>query len=215
MTSTKNLLILAILSWTFSCSGEKGTPSIKLTGHLVFEDHFDRRQLGPNWLDTGGGYRIENGMLRAQGARNHPLWLKKTKLPTNTKVLFTAFSTSPDVDIKVELFGDGKSKANAVSYNATSYVFILGGWRNSMTIIAKMDEHGNDRKVRKKPRGIVNKKYRFSIVRSGHHLAWSIDEKEFLEMNDPKPLMGSGHEYFAINNWSSEVFFDDLAIYAL
>src|SRR5216683_2690597 len=49
---------------------------------------------------------------------------------------------------KVEAWGDGKSNAETLSYTATSYVFILGGWHNMISVIARLDEHGNDRRPR-------------------------------------------------------------------
>lgn len=183
-------------------------------GTRVFEDTFERTTIGDNWLDTGGGYRIVDGMLKAKGAKNKPLWLKQ-KLPTDVRVSFTARSESDAVDIKAEIFGDGKSKATKASYTATSYVVILGGWNNSRSIIARMNEHGDDRKVRETPKGIPGKTYRFDIVRKGNRLSWYLDSEPFLELTDPNPLKGAGHEYFAFNNWASEVYFDDLAVYAL
>lgn len=200
-----------------ACSGEKSKARQEDTADkekLVFKDDFERSEIGEDWLDTGGGYRIVNGKLRAQGARNKPLWLRK-KLPRDARVEFKAQPLSDDIDTKVELWGDGKSKATTLSYTATSYVVILGGWGNRLSIIARMNEHGDDRKTRREPRGVKGKEYRFSIVRKGNRLAWSIDGSPFLEMNDSEPLEGAGHEYFAINNWESEVLFDDLAIYAM
>jgi hypothetical protein len=210
--------IIAIMLLTLSgCSLRTDDPGPEppgRSGRLVFEDDFERQELGERWLDTGGGYRIEDGRLRAQGAHNSPLWLKR-KLPRDVRVELSAVSRSPAVDIKVELFGDGTSKAVRASYTATSYVFILGGWNNSRSIIARMDEHANDRVVRRSPRGEPERTYRFAITRKDNAVEWRVDGKPFLEMNDPAPLAGPGHEHFAFNNWESVVFFDDLRIFEL
>jgi hypothetical protein len=181
-------------------------------GRVVFEDRFDRAEIGPEWLDTGGGYTIVNGELRVQGAHNKPLWLKR-KLPRDARVELKARSMSPAVDIKVELFGDGASKAIRASYTATSYVLILGGWSNSRSIIARMNEHGDDRKVRTEPRGEQGRSYAFSITRKGGRLEWLVDGEAFLALDDPEPLAGPGHDSFAFNDWESEVYFDDLVVY--
>ncbi|MDJ0762435.1 MAG: hypothetical protein QNJ97_05545 [Myxococcota bacterium] len=204
------ILLLSVMS----CSTDRALQRNESEASLVFKDNFDRKELGSNWLDTGGGYKIANGELRVQGARNKPLWLKK-KLPREAKITFTARSMSPTVDIKAELWGDGRSRATELSYTATSYVIILGGWNNTRSIIARMNEHGADRKVRKTPKAQMGKPYRFMVKRSKHRLVWHLDGAQFLEMNDPEPLEGPGHEFFAFNNWKSEVFFDDIAIYAL
>lgn len=198
-----------------SCSCGSGDSKPASGGRKVFEDRFDRPDLGPDWLDTSRGrFSIANGALRAQGARNRPLWLAR-KLPRDARVEFTARSESPAVDIKAEVFGDGRSYAKQASYTATSYVVILGGWNNTRSIIARMDEHGEDRQVRRSPRGEQGRSYRFSIVRRGNLLSWSLDGEQFLELDDPQPLAGPGHEHFAFNNWDSEVYFDDLVVYEL
>jgi len=207
-------LSLLILFSLMSCSKDRTEPSSPKS-RLFFQDDFNRPAIGPDWFDTAAGkYRIVNGELRAAGARNHPLWLTK-KLPPSCRVEFTARSTNPAVDIKVEVYGDGRSKPTSLSYTATSYVIILGGWNNTKSIIARMDEHKKDRKVRTAPKAAPNRSYHFSIERLGNRLSWLLDRKPFLEMIDPAPLRGSGHEYLAINNWSSEVFFDNLSIYEI
>ena len=180
-------------------------------GKVVLTEKFDG-PLGARFNDTSdGAYAVVDGKLRAQGAHNRPLWLKE-KLPGDARIDFTARSLSPAVDIKVELYGDGKSYAKEASYTATSYVLILGGWNNSRSIIARMDEHGRDRKVRKEPPGEVGRTYAFCAVRRGGSLAWYVDGERFLSLDDPEPLRGAGHEHLAFNNWESEVYFDDLVI---
>ena len=37
-----------------------------------FSDGFERDNLGPDWLDTGGDYHVTGGKLRARNAYNHP-----------------------------------------------------------------------------------------------------------------------------------------------
>ena len=180
-------------------------------GRTIFTEKFDG-PLGARFNDTSdGAYTVVDGKLRVQGAHNRPLWLNE-RLPADARIDFTMRSASPAVDIKVEVFGDGKSFAKRASYTATSYVLILGGWNNARSIIARMDEHGLDRKVREAPRGEVDRTYACSIVRVGGALSWYVDGERFLEFEDPEPLRGQGHEHFAFNNWESEVYFDDLVI---
>jgi hypothetical protein len=180
-------------------------------GRTILAERFDG-PLGARFNDTSdGAYAVVDGKLRAHGAHNHPLWLND-KLPADARIDFTARSASPAVDIKVEVFGDGKSFAKRASYTATSYVLILGGWNNARSVIARMDEHGSDRKAREAPRGEVDRTYAFGVVRKGGTLSWYLDGERFLELEDPAPLRGEGHEHFAFNNWESEVYFDDLVI---
>ena len=34
----------------------------------------------------------------------------------------------------------------------------------------------------------------------------------FLELDDKQPLEKDGHEYFALNNWETDTWFDNLVI---
>src|SRR5690606_29872568 len=126
-------------------------------------------------------YRIEDGELRVEGAKNRPLWLAR-KLPRDVRVEFTARSESPSGDIKVELFGDGVSKATSTSYTASGYVIIFGGWNNTVNTIARMDEHGSDRVIGKAKRVERGKNYRFLIERRGNLLTVAIDGEEIMRL---------------------------------
>ncbi len=177
-----------------------------------FEDRFDRSRPGPDWLDTSeGAYSIVRGELRAQGARNHPLWLR-WRLPRDVRIEFTARSESAAGDIKVELFGDGRSYATEDSYTATSYVVIFGGWNNRISAIARLNEHGDDRKERHDRRVVPGREYRFKIERRGGKLTLWLDGAETLQMNDADPLAGSGDDHVAFNDGDAELFFDDLVV---
>lgn len=175
-------------------------------------DDFSRDVIGTNYYDTGGGYRIVDGALAAQGAHNHPLWLRK-KLPRDVRIEVTAWSDSPQGDIKVEIFGDGRSyDPNAGRYTATGYVLIFGGWSNSKSIIARQDEHADDVVERKAPKVEKGRRYRWAIIRRGKKLEWQVDGETFLTLDDKAPLEGIGHEYFGFNNWETDTHFDDLVI---
>ncbi|MCA9601997.1 MAG: hypothetical protein KC417_08235, partial [Myxococcales bacterium] len=113
-------------------------------GKAGFHDDFNRASLGADWHNTGGPYAIKDGALTISDARNHPLWLKRP-LPRDVRIEFDVRSDSPDGDIKVEVFGDGRSYAKTDSYTATSYVVIFGGWHNRLNVLARMNEHGEDR----------------------------------------------------------------------
>ena len=176
-----------------------------------WSDDFERPQPGDNWLNTGASYQIVSGKLNIKGARNHPLWLKK-KLPRDAVIELDVMSKSADGDIKVEAWGDGQSYAQAESYLATSYVFILGGWGNSISALCRMDEHAPDRKTRSDFKVEPNRTYRWKIQRKGQKVEWFVDGKPFLAMDDPAPLEGDRHSYFAVNNWETDLYFDNLKI---
>ncbi len=180
----------------------------------VWADDFLRKEIGTNYYPTASNYKIVDGALSTQGAFNHPLWLRK-KLPRDVSIEFDCWSNSKDGDIKIELFGDGHTYAkNKGQYTSSGYAIVMGGWSNTISIIARRNEHGKDRKERRAPRVVKGKKYHWKLVRRGTKLDWFVDDMAtpFLSMDDPEPLEGPGHEYFAFTNWQSDSWFDNLTI---
>jgi hypothetical protein len=177
-----------------------------------YSDKFDRAQLGPDWNVTGGPWRIVEGAVRIREARNHPLWLRRT-LPRDVRVEFDASTDTHD--IKVEIFGDGVSHALSDSYTATSYVVIFGGWGNQHNVLARMDEHAEDRVMGAPLRVQPNHRYHFVIERRGSLISVDVDRQRLMELDDPEPLAGRGHDHFGFNNWSADVTFDNLRIQPL
>lgn len=176
-----------------------------------FFDDFERSALGSHYHRTGGNWRIEAGQLHVQGAKNRPLWLLRT-LPRDVRIEFEARSESPEGDIKVEVFGDGASFATRDRYVATSYVVVFGGWNNSRNVLARMDEHGDDRVVGKARKVEPGRAYRFRIERVGGTITVWVDDEVLLQMDDSEPLQGRGHDHFGFNNWQSDVWFDNLKV---
>jgi hypothetical protein len=187
-----------------------------------FTDGFDRAVIGADWSSTGAAWRIEGGRLCVERARNHGIWLRR-RLPTNARIEFDAMSTSPEGDLKAELWGDGHSAADSISYNdATSYLTIFGGWKNSFHVLARIDEHAPDRPqvplddgsddLRAK-KVVPGRSYHFKVVRDdGRTVRWLVDDLEILTYPDPKPLTGQGHDHFGFNDWDVHVCFDNLVI---
>ena len=177
-------------------------------------EDFDRSEIGMDYFKTGPGYAIHDGKLSAHGAHNHPLWLRK-KLPRDVQIDFDCWSTEARGDLKVEVFGDGKSfDPDGGAYMATGYELIFGGWYNSKSIIARLDEHGTDVVQRTEPKVNPNQHYHWRIVRRARTITWYVDDlqKPFLEFVDKAPLADAGHEYFGFNNWETDTWFDNLEI---
>ena len=193
---------------TLAACTPQGDPSIGAEG---FRDDFERESLGDLWNNTGGPYRIVDGELMVRGARNKPLWLRRT-LPRDVRIELDVRSESPEGDIKLEVFGDGTSRATTDSYTATSYVVIFGGWNNSTNLIARLDEHGRDRALGPRRRVEPGKTYRLVIERRGAVVDATVDGELLARMEDDAPLAGRGHEHFAFNDWQAEVYFDNLVI---
>jgi hypothetical protein len=180
----------------------------------VWTDDFTRDEIGGNYYKTGGGYAVD-GALSTKGSHNHPLWLRKKLPPKDIQIDVTAWSNSPDGDIKVELLGDGRSfDPDGGAYTSTGYVFIFGGWGNSKSMIARGNEHGAEIVQRVLPKVIAGKHYHWRIVKKDKTLTWYIDDmtQPFLTYTDQRLLSGAGHEYLGFNNWESDSWFDDLTV---
>jgi hypothetical protein len=180
-----------------------------------FADDFQRTQLGANWLATDpAAASIQQGAMVVEKAHNHPVWLKKP-LPENVVIDLDVWTDSPEGDMKVEVFGDGQSFFRGdprAAYDATGYVLVMGGWRNSLSAIVRQQEHGPDRVTRADPRVVPGKRYHWTIRREGPVLTWLVDGQPFLKLQDPDPLRGPAHRYFGLSGWESKVNFDNLRI---
>jgi hypothetical protein len=183
-----------------------------------FSDTFDRATLGEDWNATGpSAVRLENGVLTVELLHNRPVWLKRP-IPTNSTIEFDAWTDDPQGDIKVEAWGDGRSFYAGdlrMQYVATGYVFILGGWRNTQSAIARQHEHTADRAVRDGPAVVPGKRHHFTITRRGGTIDWHLDGQPFLSLRDPAPLEGPRHQYFGFSGWKTKVHFDNLKIQPL
>ena len=101
------------------------------------------------------------------------------------------------------------------SYTATSYVVIFGGWRNTLDVLARMDEHATDRVAHPSRRVVPGQTYHFKIERRGAKLTVFVDGSLLLQLDDPAPLEGRGHDHFGFNDWDAPVCFDNLKIMPL
>jgi hypothetical protein len=213
-TISRALVAAAICALLFSSCERIATSSSAddgagLTGGtLVFEDDFSGESVGPHWSTGFEGWRQEDGELLVQGARNDALWLSEP-LPERFRVTFTARSDSEEGDLKFEILGDGQT-------HESGYVGIFGGWNNRLNIIARLDEHGDDRHVGAFGQSVEpGRTYEMAVVRTDHRLRWYVDGEHFLTYDDPEPLGGEGHRHFGFNNWNSPVRFGALRVYDL
>lgn len=198
------------------------------TQALPFKDDYSEpATVSAKYWSSGGLWRTVDGWLLSPGVKNNPLWLKAS-LPNDVAVEFDVKSMSPEGDIKVEIFGDGTD-------HASGYVLIHGGWNNSISIIARLDEHApslatlqaqanwqenyrSDTRVRVEGnpfRVEIGRQYHWRIERRGKVLSWFIDGQPFMRFEDPMPLTGKGHDRFAFSSWEAQLFFDNLKVEAL
>ena len=183
----------------------------------------EKSNLGPNWVQIKtSAWKIAGGKLCVENAHNHGVWLNRT-LPVNARIEWDATPYSEDGDLKAELWGDGSSYATGTSYtNATSYLVILGGWKNTLQVMARLNEHGADRKEIKIDKDADDptqrpvqkgQTYHFKVERTdGKTVKWSVDGVDYFSWNDPAPLAGQGHDHFGFNEWEVKVCFDNVKV---
>lgn len=206
ISRTKLFLIWALC---VSCKAEPPKPTHPLS--LPFEDHFERTQINTErqeYFYSGGNWAIIDNALISNGAQNAPLFLN-LDLPQSVVIDVDVRSNSPNVDAKVEVMTDGRK-------HESGYIFIFGGWKNTLSCIARLDEHGKDRVCKSNTEANGYKTYHFTIalIQKGNsaQITWYVDSVKYLEFTDPKPLFGKGHNRFAFSNWQNRLFFDNLVI---
>lgn len=179
---------------------------------LMFSDDFERAELGETWKrGTGEGgqghWSIKNGWLAGDRIKNDPLWFRQP-LPDKVRVEFDARARTADGDLKFEIFGDGDR-------HESGYIVIFGGWKNALDVIARLDEHGEDRLEQASFKVEHERIYRVAAERTDSTLRVFVDGKELMRFEDSSPLLGSKHQYFAFNNWLAAVEFDNFKVYEL
>lgn len=216
------LLALCLLALGIAgCKQSKGAsssargvdePQMTEGGELVFEETFDDREPGTHWKrgegeDGRGRWRVEDGWMVGNDIKNDALWLER-ELPDDVRIEWDVQAMSPIGDIKVEAFGDGET-------HESGYIFIFGGWKNTLDVIARLDEHGKDRKERQTHGVVPSTTYEMAIERTGDTIHWFVNGEHFMSYRDDNMLEGEGHQHFAFNIWSAPVRFDNVRIYDL
>lgn len=201
------LLALAVaMVATPGCAKKKkgGANGDGLTGGvMVYSDDFQRQAVGDQYQTNSTRWSIVDGWLHIQGDKNEGLWLT-VPLPDRVRVEFDARSMTAEGDIKCEIF-------NTEPRHQTGYVAILGGWRNAISVLARLDEHGEDR-METDTKVEIGRVHHFVLLRTEGSLRWYVDGRLILAYPDEEPVRG---KYFGFNNWTSDVYFDNLAIYRL
>ena len=85
----------------------------------------------------------------------------------------------------------------------------------TLNVLARMNEHGDDRVVGPSYKVVQGKTYHMKIERHGATITAWADDHELAKLTDANPLTGPGHDHFAFNDWQSELWFDNLRIEAL
>jgi hypothetical protein len=202
--STHFLLFAALVST--SCRMPQGSEVQRLNGPLTID--LSKGLSDSLWVKNGGDWEVEDGVLRSRGGENrYPIWLARS-VPDSFELHFEARADSAAVDQKVEFCADGVR-------HESGYVAILGGWSNSLAVIARQDEHEKAR-TEKKGHWEARRWYHWTVrrtVRAGTGtIEWLLDDKPFMTRRDPKPLIGKGHDRIGFNNWKTDVSYRNIRL---
>ncbi len=192
-----------LLFFAFCCCISCSPP---VTVSVPFYDDFERDRPQDNWyMLENADWEIKDGALHSKNARNVPLWLK-LKLPENVIIEFDAWAEKTNFcDLKCEIFADGR-------IHASGYIVILGGWKNQISTIARLDEHEKERIEKRPTECDPSAKHHFKIIRYNGKIEWFLDEKLYMERIDKEPLVGKRHNRFAFSNWMTDAYYDNLSI---
>ena len=198
-------------------------------GRLLFEDDFERAEIGDKWKVHSPNWRLTTGEIVNKGAENKGtnnkgmflLWKlpEKGDLRIEFDVRSDSFTRKDRSGKKTETFpGDIKAEAfnRAPKHHGIGYVFIFGGWHNRHNRVARMEEHGKgagavvvNGPARKVKQGHT---YRMKVLRVGSTVAWYADDAYLVHYTDSALIRGP---HFGFNNWQSALTFDNLKIYAV
>ncbi|WP_224364103.1 hypothetical protein [Hyalangium versicolor] len=217
-------------------------PEAAVTAQVPYQQDFsDPGVVERDFSSVGGFWRVVNGQLLAPQVKNNPLWLQ-TRLPDDVLIEFDVRSEYPEGDVRLELFGNGIDPASGYvlvhgGWN-NSLSVIARQDLNAPPMrsleqkaqqaaqklglpsadLVKSGVYEADTKVRVESNTLpvqVGRTYHWRIERRGTVLRWSIDGQPFLELNDPFPLKGSGHDRMGLSGFESQIFFDNLRVLPL
>jgi hypothetical protein len=175
----------------------------------AFADNFERDTLAP--LQHVASFRIlpvdtvfgGGRALCTIGDHNQTLAFENVVLGDNVRIDIDMWSTSPDVDMKLEVFGDGTHQSG--------YIIILGGWKNTVSVIARNDEHEPTR-TENRAKLRANVRTHVTVERRGAVLTVLLDGIVWMTRTDARPLRGDRHNRLALSSWESDVCYDNLVV---
>lgn len=180
-------------------------------GVLLFSDNFNRAGLGSEWdVKLPGEWTVTNGELVASKVdvyddRNKGVWLN-VPLPPKTRIEFESRSMGKDGDTKCEVFATEQK-------HEAGYSVIFGGWGNTINTICRLGEHEAKRVVQTPHLKVeAAKRYKWTIVRTDGAVRWYINGGFVVAYDDKNPVRG---KWFALNNWLSDVRFDNVKVWRL
>jgi hypothetical protein len=218
----------------------RGEPDV--TAQVPYQQDFsDPAVVKRDFFTVGGYWRVVSGQLLAPQVKNNPLWLQ-ARLPDDVAVEFDVRSEFPEGDIRLELFGDGTDPGSGYvlvhgGWNNTLSVLAREDVNAPSLKSLQLQAQRAAEKLRLPSADLVtsgvyfpntkvrvesstfpvqlSRTYHWRVERRGTLLRWSIDGQPFLELNDPFPLKGPGHDRLGLSGFESQIYFDNLRVLPL
>jgi len=172
---------------------------------LIFEDNFNRKNLGNQWKQYSGLWEIKNNALTVEGTESFIYF--NIPITGNIRMEFDAWyqknGKSPS-DLGCFILGKSKSPYE------TSYFFDFGAYENTRTKIERLaTEIKSTWGLKIKP----NKHYKIIVEHIDGILNFYINNKLVLSYTDFFPLIGEEHNTIGFYSWNGNQYYDNLKIY--
>ncbi len=169
---------------------------------LVWEDDFERAELGDGWFLRRGKAKIVDGRLfLPEGA---PIILVNRGFAPDVKVEFVAEANpdTPPCDLSVAMAGS--------ELGGYGHLLAFGGRNNQINQIVGSGAHARD----ENPPLLIEhgKKYKLVAVKEGSRLAYFVDGVKIVETEVAEPLGGPGFDRVGLVTWNG-MYVDSFKVY--
>ncbi len=163
---------------------------------LVFEDSFDRTELGGDYKPLIGDWEIADGILR--NGPGHSEILLTREFPGLQRVEFEAMT---DVERPCDFSPAIQTSLGVSTVRESGYLLQFGGAGNTLNRILRNDVQLEDRSV---PRFIEPGRWHLVVAElDGGTVRLTVDGQTIVETNDGQPLVGAGHDRVGLYLYSS------------
>lgn len=210
------LASLLLAGGMFHEIGNAETPAADASADwtLVFEDDFDRDDLGEHWHVHTGSWEIENGELFGHGrivltedlvGEDPDAYLRlEFEARTDVQPFILPGVPAPEVevcDLSAYIHIQSPDTAEGLS-GASGYVFQFGGFNNTRNRIRRQ---GVDLADDRDPETLIvpDQVHRIVVENDAGQLRLIVDDEVLLEAHDERAIIGDGHDqvgfYFESN----------------
>lgn len=169
---------------------------------LVWEDDFEREQLGDDWAVCRGEAEVRDGRLFLSGKGATALVDRGFRPDVLLEFVAEANPDLPPCDLSAAL---GSSM-----FWGYGYLLAFGGNNNQLNQILG----GGARKVDNDPPFLIEhgEKYRCVAIKEGRRLAYHVNGVQLLESSDPDPVGGPGFDRVGLVTWNG-MYVDRVRVY--